>query len=97
MKFIADNYKEITVLDLEFNPSAIAFHPITKELFVLSAHDRLLAIYSGKRLVNVLPLSPEIYHKPEGIDFYDNGDMLISSEGDKKGIIKGTINLIKYE
>ena len=78
-----------------FNPSAIAVHPITKEVYVLSAHDRVLAVYSDKGLKSVFPLPAEVYYKPEGITFYENGDMLISSEGDKKGIIKGSIMLLK--
>lgn len=78
-----------------FNPSAIAVHPLTKEVYVLSAHDRVLAVYNDKGLKSVFPLPAEVYYKPEGITFYENGDMLISSEGDKKGIIKGSIMLLK--
>lgn len=78
-----------------FNPSAIAVHPITKEVYVLSAHDRVLAVYNDKGLKSVFPLPAEVYYKPEGITFYENGDMLISSEGDKKGIIGGSIMLLK--
>ena len=78
-----------------FNPSDIAVHPITKEIYVLSASDRALTVYNDKGLKAVFPLPAEVYYKPEGISFYENGDMLISSEGDKKGIKSGSIMLLK--
>ncbi len=95
--FLTQNYAELGISKILFNPSAIAIHPITKEMYILSASDRFIAIYKDKQLTNVIPLSADIYYKPEGISFYENGDMLISSEGDKKGFVKGTINLIKYQ
>ena len=96
-KFITSNYPETGISNIHFNPSAIAIHPVTKEMYVLSATDRFIAIYKEKQLKNVIPLVPEIYYKPEGLSFYENGDLLISSEGDKKGFVKGTINLLKYK
>jgi uncharacterized protein YjiK len=96
-KFIAENYPELETSKIAFNPSAIAFHPITKEMYILSASDRYIAVYKEKKLINVIPLSAEVLYKPEGLAFYENGDLLISSEGDKKGFIKGSINLLKYE
>lgn len=96
-KFLASNYPETGISNIHFNPSAIAIHPVTKEIYVLSATDRFIAIYKEKQLKNVIPLVPEIYYKPEGLSFYENGDLLISSEGDKKGFVKGTINLLKYK
>ena len=44
----------------------------------------------------MMPLNEKMYNKAEGITFYENGDMLLSSEGDKKGIIKGSIMLLKH-
>src|SRR5690554_2724687 len=83
--------------NIEFNPSDIAVHPITKDVYVLSANDRVLAIYNERGLKSVFPLPAEVYYKPEGISFYENGDMLISSEGDKKGIFKGSIMFLKFK
>lgn len=79
-----------------FNPSDIAVHPITKDIYVLSASDRVLAVYGDDGLKSVFPLPAEVYYKPEGITFYANGDLLISSEGDKKEIAKGSLMLLKY-
>lgn len=94
--FAAKNYPEQGTTKLVFNPSAIAIHPITKDMYILSATDRFVAIYKDKQLANIIPLPSEVYYKPEGMSFYENGDLLISSEGDKKGFVTGTINLIKY-
>lgn len=91
--------KELKTLgsdDIIFNPSAIAIHPLTNDFYVLSANDRLIAIYDKNGLKNVYPLPAEIYYKPEGIAFYPNGDLLISSEGDKRGLVKANIFLMKY-
>lgn len=95
--FMSQNYPELGMKNVVFNPSSIAIHPITKELYILSASDRYIAIYKDKKLVNMLPLPADIYYKPEGLSFYENGDLLVSSEGDKKGFIKGTINLVKVQ
>ena len=82
---------------LAFAPSALATHPITGDLYILSATDRALAIYSANTLKAVFPLPAEIYYKPEGIAFHSNGDLLISTEGDKKGFSLPAIIKIKYE
>lgn len=96
-QFISKNYPELALSDVLFNPSALAIHPVTKELYLLSATDRLIAVYKDKQLKYAIPLPAEEYYKPEGLIFYPNGDMLISSEGDKRGLVKGNIVLLKYK
>lgn len=80
---------------VQFHPSAIAVHPITGELYVLSASDRLLAIY-GDALRAVVPLPSERFFKPEGLAFLPNGDLLISNEGDKRGMVPGNVLRFTY-
>lgn len=92
--FIQMNYPELKISEFLFNPSAVAIHPETNEMYILSASDRFLAIFKDKQLKNIIPLSADIYYKPEGLFFFQNGDLLISSEGDKKGFVKGSINLL---
>lgn len=82
--------------DIKFNPSAIAVHPVTGETYVLSANDRLLAVYKNNRLRQVLPLPGAIFHKPEGLAFAKNGDLIIASEGIKNGYLKGRIIRLSY-
>lgn len=93
--FISLHYKELQISNILFNPSAIAIHPISNDVYVLSASDRFIAIYRDLQLLNIIPLSAEVYYKPEGLSFDANGDLYISSEGDKKGFVKGSINVIK--
>ncbi|WKZ64937.1 MAG: hypothetical protein QY325_09200 [Flavobacteriales bacterium] len=80
---------------LHFQPSAAGIHPITQALYVLSASDRLLVVFDGTETA-VHPLPAEVYFKPEGLAFLTNGDLLISSEGDKKGMAKGCIMRFAY-
>ena len=82
-------------VSIRFNPSAIAMHPHNGEMYVLSADDRLLAVYENNRLKQVYPLPAEIYYKPEGLAFAGNGDLFISSEGIKNGYLKGRIVKLK--
>lgn len=97
LEFVKNNYSEFEITRINFNPSAIAVHPKTNEVYILSATDRYLAIYKEQQLINIIPLSAEVYYKPEGLSFLKNGDLLISSEGDKKGFINGGINYLKYQ
>lgn len=76
---------------LQLNPSALAIHPLTGDWYVLSATNRLLAVYSQGQLMSVYPLPAEVYYKPEGMTFCPNGDLYLSSEGMKNGYIGGEI------
>src|SRR5690606_8623279 len=91
----ARNYPTLAQRSVRFSPSATAVHPITGHLYVLSASDRLLAIYS-EELLHVLPLPASHYYKPEGLAFHSNGDLLISNEGDKKGLVPANVMRFGY-
>ena len=78
--------------NIRFNPSAVAVHPVTDELYILSASDRVLVRTDREGTVmGAYPLDPDIFNKPEGITFLPNGDMLISNEGNSKKHIPGNI------
>lgn len=80
---------------LEFMTSAISIHPITKHLYLLSAKDHLLFIINPDgSIYHIEPLDPTLFNKPEGITFFDNGDMLISNEGQDK---KPTLLRFEYK
>jgi hypothetical protein len=67
---------------IKFNPSDIAINPLTRKIYILSAVDHALAIFSKKgRIENFITLNPAVFNQPEGILFLKNGDMLISNEG----------------
>jgi len=75
-----------------FHPSAIAIHPFSGNLYVISGVEKLLIIMSKtNNVLNIIELDKKIFNQPEGISFSENGDMYISNEG-KKG--KG--NILKF-
>jgi hypothetical protein len=80
---------------LKFRPSEIAIHPISRKLFMLSAVDHALFIFSASgKLLHIELLDPELFNKAEGIAFMDNGDLLISNEGQSK---KPTLLRFNYQ
>ncbi|MBN1596770.1 MAG: hypothetical protein JW894_00605, partial [Bacteroidales bacterium] len=67
---------------LKFSISEICIHPVTKELFLLSATDHLLFVFNMKgKILHIVQLDHDLFYQPEGLTFFDNGDMLISNEG----------------
>ena len=70
---------------IKFMTSAIAVHPITKKLYLLSAADHLFFIFNMNGDIEHLELlNPDLFNKAEGITFLENGDMLITNEGKNK-------------
>ncbi len=96
-KWLDEKYPDIEWGNVEFNPSAISIHPVTKEMYVLSATDRLISVFQGEQLVDVFPLPDELYHKPEGLAFTSDGDLYLSSEGMKKGLLSGQIYFFRQK
>lgn len=75
---------------LSFSPSAIAFHPLTNDIYVLSAVGNVLIILNPKGQVqHIEKLSKKIHYQPEGICFEKDGTLYISNEG--KDNVKGRI------
>lgn len=78
--------------DLTFQPSAIAVHPITKNLYVLGSVGKILVVLNPKGDIQaIVKLKRKLFRQPEGICFAPDGTMFISNEG--KGS-KG--NILKY-
>lgn len=72
--------------DFDFSPSAIAVHPISREVYVLSAKDRALLIFgTDKKPKSLTALKSTIFPQPEGIAFNANGDLYISNEQEGEG------------
>jgi uncharacterized protein YjiK len=71
---------------LDFNPSAIAIHPLTHDIYLLSTRDnKCMAIYSHEgTFKSVQFIDIDLMPQPEGICFSPEGKLYISSEG-KKG------------
>jgi hypothetical protein len=72
-------YDGDTVEGLNFTPSALAIHPKTNEIYVLSSDDRTLVVYNQfGDVVNFTVLDAMIFSKPTGMTFQENGDLLIT-------------------
>lgn len=68
--------------EMHFRPSAIALHPVTGCLYLLSAADYMMFVFSLKGEIKyMVRLRPELFKQSEGITFFENGDMLVSNEG----------------
>ncbi len=79
---------------LKFRTSAIAIHPVTGNLHLLSASDHMYFEFRRNGTpVHMELLDGKKFNKPEGICFYANGDMLITNEAQDK---KPTLFLFKY-
>ncbi|WP_422355204.1 SdiA-regulated domain-containing protein [Roseivirga pacifica] len=75
--------------DFRFSPSGVAVHPLTGEVYVLSAVKNALIIFSNEgKPKNLTRLGKRLFPQPEGLTFSPNGDLFISNEIDSDG---GTI------
>jgi uncharacterized protein YjiK len=71
---------------IKFNPSAIAIHPKTNDIYLLSTRDNKCMAVFGRdgKLKSFQTIDKELMPQPEGICFSPEGVLYISSEG-KKG------------
>ena len=79
--------KDVKALEKEtvrFLTSEIAIHPLSGDIYLLAAEKHLLLVLDKKgKIKHLTPLDPVIFNKSEGIAFFENGDMVISNEGEK--------------
>ena len=69
--------------ETDFNPSALAVHPITGNIFILSAKKKkLVELNRQGSFINRYELKGKLFSQPEGITFALNGDVYISNEAD---------------
>ena len=68
---------------IKFKPSAIAFHPITKDYYIISSVGKMIVVVNNEGEIKATyPIYQRILGQPEGLAFAENGDMYISSEGE---------------
>lgn len=66
----------------KFAPSALAIHPKTKTLFVISSVGKLMIeIGLDGKILHEYSLNYPLFTQPEGLFFTENGDLYISNEG----------------
>jgi uncharacterized protein YjiK len=78
--------------DVAFQPSEIAIHPISGDIYLISTVGKILLVLdpSGK-IVCIKELNPDIFKQPEGLTFMQDGTMYISDEGQQ-----GHGNILKF-
>ncbi|HEX7071907.1 MAG TPA: SdiA-regulated domain-containing protein [Rhodothermales bacterium] len=77
-----DQIESQTPLTRKFKPSAVALHPITGDLYVLSSTaSGIVVVGADGTLKNGWSLSSSLYEQPEGLTFLPDGTLFISSEG----------------
>ena len=80
---------------IRFMTSAIGIHPITHNLYLLSAADHMLFVFDMQgNIKHIEQLNADIFNKAEGLTFFENGDMLITNEGQNK---KPTLLRFNYQ
>lgn len=71
--------------EFRFSPSAVAIHPISNHVYVLSAVGNFMLILDQPtKVLHIEKLKKKIHFHPEGITFSPSGALYISNEG-KKG------------
>ena len=70
------DFKALTGNNLSFNPSAIAVHPITHEIYILSTRDnKSLAVFSHDGVLKTYQtIDKKMMEQPEGICFNPQGN-----------------------
>lgn len=78
--------------DIRFQPSAIAVHPISGNLYILSFTSTMIAVFNPEgALLAARGLDKRIFQQPEGMCFDDEGTLYISNEANG-----GTANILKF-
>lgn len=68
--------------DVTFQPSDLAIHPITGNIYVIgSVGDLLMVLNPEGRVLAMVDLADKLFRQPEGICFDDTGVLYISNEG----------------
>ncbi|MBL7914212.1 MAG: SdiA-regulated domain-containing protein, partial [Bacteroidia bacterium] len=76
-----------------FRPSSLAVHPLTDEIYIISAADFMLVVMDRNgSIVHIKPLDKQVYPKAEGITFLKDGTMIITSEAGGKFPYLNVIN-----
>ncbi len=65
----------------DFDPSGIAVHPVSSDIYIISADGYLLIVDKELKIKEVVKLASKIFPQPEGICFDERATLYISSEG----------------
>lgn len=80
-----DTNSKGVIKPFNFRPSSLAVHPLTDEIYIISAADFMLVVMDRNgSIVHIKPLDKQVYPKAEGITFLKDGTMIITSEAGGK-------------
>jgi uncharacterized protein YjiK len=66
------------------HPSAVAIHPLTKEIYVVASIEKLLLVLDAQyNILAEYALPASTFQQPEGITFDKEGNLYISNEGNE--------------
>jgi len=69
--------------DVSFQPSGIAIHPLTGNIYIIGSVGNLLMVFSREgNMLAMIKLRSKIFPQAEGICFSPDGTLFIASEGD---------------
>jgi hypothetical protein len=72
---------------IKFKPSAAGINPITGDLFIISAINKLLVIADRRGdAKEVYKIDPAVFKQPEGLTFSPAGALVISNESADEGV-----------
>lgn len=76
-----DTTKSGKLRPFNFRPASLSINPITKDIYVISAADKLLVVMDiNGTIKHMEKLSAELFAKAEGITFLADGTMIITNE-----------------
>lgn len=79
--------------DETFQPSGIAIHPITKDIYIISSTARMLIVLNQMgEIISAHQLNKKLFAQPEGICFTPYGDLFISNESKE-----GRANILRFK
>ncbi len=81
-----EDFESVAGQKIHFNPSAIAVHPVTHDVYMLSTRDtKCMAVFTHSGVLKSFQyINADLMPQPEGICFSPDGKLYISTEG-KKG------------
>lgn len=68
--------------NLTFNPSALAVHPISSNIYLLSSSKKIIIVLNPDgQIIHISRLKKKVHRQPEGLAFDDDGTLYLANEG----------------
>jgi hypothetical protein len=88
-----DQIADVAGKKVSFMPSALAVHPKTQDIYIISSVGKILLVLDSQNHIKHLQsLKHDHFKQPEGICFLPDGTLYISNEGKS-----GKANLLRFE